>query len=325
MKTKISTYKTLFYLILILVLSITPLLIRIPYVTTILYFSLIYIILALSYNLVLGYTGLFSLAHAAFFAVGAYTSALLSVNLKMQFLPSIFMAGLSAMILAYAIILVALRTSYHSFGLVTLALSLILTLIYKNWVEITKGPMGIPGIPRPYIEFLSFSIEFSTDIQCYYLALVITVLSLLFLRRVTSSRVGRALVALRENLILAESIGINSKKYMIFAFVLGAFFAGVSGSLYAHFVRYINPEVFSTSLTVMSLTIAIIGGIGGFDGVLIAALLLYIVPEILRFAPEWREVLFGVVLLACIYFFPDGLEGIFKSLFKRKPKGDLNA
>lgn len=314
-----------FYLIFLFILSILTMIIRIPYIVTVLVFSLIYIILAMSYNLILGYTGLFSLAHAAFFAVGAYTSALLSVDLKVQFIPALLLAGISSMVAAYGIIKVALKTSYHSFGLVTLAFSSILALVYKNWVEITRGPMGIPGVPRPYLELLSLRIEFFTDLQCYYLILTITALSVWFLLKVFRSRIGRALIAIRENQVLAESVGINSKKYMTLAFVLGAFFAGIAGSLYVHYVRYINPESFSLSLTVTTITMVIIGGQGGFKGVLITAIALYMIPEFLRISPDWRDVLFGIVLLVCVRFFPEGIEGAFKPLFKRKSEMTENA
>jgi branched-chain amino acid transport system permease protein len=305
------------YFIFFSVLAVTPAIFRSPYVVTVLFFSLMYTILALSYNLVLGHTGLFSLAHAAFFAIGAYTSALLSVDWSMQFLPAILAAGLSSMVVAYAIIIVALKTTYHSFGLITLAFASIISLIYKNWVEITRGPMGIPGVPRPYFELFSLRIDFSTDIHCYYLMLVVAVLSLWLLHRVARSRVGRALAAIRENPILAESVGINSKKYMTLAFILGAFFAGISGSLYVHFVQYINPDSFAMSLTVTALAMTIIGGLGGFRGVLLTSFILYLVPELLRFSPEWREVFFGAFLLACVYLLPEGVEGLFKSVSKR--------
>jgi branched-chain amino acid transport system permease protein len=229
-------------------------------------------------------------------------------------------AGLSSLIVAYVIALVALRTTYHSFGLITLAFTSIISLIYKNWVEITRGPMGIPGVPQPYFELFFFRIDVSTYLQYYYLTLLIIVLSLLFLRKVIRSRIGRALVAIRENPVLAESVGINSKKYMVLAFVLGGFFAGLSGSLYVHFVRFINPDAFAMALTVTALTMTIIGGLGGFNGVVFTAFILFIVPEILRFSPEWRELLFGVFLLACVYLLPEGVEGYFKSILRSSRK-----
>lgn len=308
------------YVIFFLLLCVIPLILSSSYVIAVLIFSLIYTLLAVSYNLVLGYTGLFSLAHASFFAIGAYTSALLSVDLKVQFLPAMLAAGLSSLIVAYVIALVALRTTYHSFGLITLAFTSIISLIYKNWVEITRGPMGIPGVPQPYFELFFFRIDVSTYLQYYYLTLLIIVLSLLFLRKVIRSRIGRALVAIRENPVLAESVGINSKKYMVLAFVLGGFFAGLSGSLYVHFVRFINPDAFAMALTVTALTMTIIGGLGGFNGVVFTAFILFIVPEILRFSPEWRELLFGVFLLACVYLLPEGVEGYFKSILRSSRK-----
>lgn len=306
-----------YYLALFFIMSLIPVIINVPYITTVMAFSLIYIVLALSYNLVLGYAGLFSLAHAAFFAVGAYTSALLSVDFKVQFPLSILTAGVSSAIVAYAMVLIALRTEQHSFGLVTLAFSSILALIYKNAVEITRGPMGIPGIPRPFLALLSFKVYFFTDIQCYYLMLIITFLCIWFLRKLCGSRIGRALIALRENIVLAETVGINSKNYLILAFVTGAFFAGISGSLYAHYVRFINPDCFSMSLTTMALTITLIGGLGGFKGVLIAAFALFLIPEALRFSPEWRDIIFGVVLMIFVRYLSEGIEEGFKSLVKK--------
>lgn len=313
-----SNRKNLYLLILLVTAALLPVIFPSRYLITILIFSLIYALLAISYNLVLGHAGLFSLAHAAFFAVGAYSSALLSVNLNVQFIPSLITAGILTAILAYAIGSIATRTTYHSFGLVTLAFASIISLIFKNWIELTRGPMGIPGIPRPYLQLFNFKIEVTTDLHYYYLTLTIVTISLLFLHKLITSQIGRALRAIRENSVLAEAVGLSSKKYMILAFTISGFFAGISGILYVHFVQYINPDAFALSLTVTALAMTIIGGHGGFSGVLIASFMLFIIPELLRVSPEWREVLFGIFLLLCVYFMPEGLEGLLKQLTTKR-------
>jgi len=266
-----------------------------------------YCILAQSYNIVLGYVGLLSFAQAAFFGVGAYTSGLLAVKFGVPFVVGFFLAGIVAAVCAYFIAILALRTSYHHFAFITLAIALIIQIFVKNWVTLTGGPMGLPGIPHPELNILSIKIRVGSPLDYYYFMLLLVVVCLLIIHRLVNSRIGRAFRSVRENPMLAESFGINIDKYKIMAFVISAFFAGWMGSFYAHYILFISPEIFGLYMTITVLVIVLIGGRGTMEGVFFGSYILYIIPELLRMTPEFREILYGVVLFLFVVFLPGGI------------------
>lgn len=274
-----------------------------------------YAVLAMSYNLVLGNLGLFSLAQSAFFGIGAYVSALLSLHAGLSFLPAFLVSGIVASVFAYAIGWVALRTSYHAFAIITLAFALVMQYVVKNWVTVTGGPMGIPGIPSPVLLLPGlFTMTISSMQAYYYLILVLTVASFVFFYRLVNSRIGRAFLSVRENALLAGSFGINVAKYKLMAFMISAFFTGLVGSFYAYYISFISPEVFDFSITVTLLVMVVVGGRGNLEGVFVTSYALFIIPELLRITPAWREIIYGIVMFCFVLFMPEGLAKL-----KRKP------
>jgi len=298
------------YPIFFFVLLVLPLVTSSRYVFHLFIIGGMYCILAQSYNLVLGYVGLLSFAHAAFFGIGAYTSALLAIKLGVPYIVGFFLAGIAASICAYFIALLALRTSYHHFAFITLALALMIQLVFKNWVALTGGPMGVTGIPHPSLNILNrVQIEVGSPLGYYYFMLLLVVVCVLISYRLVNSRIGRAFLSVRENPMLAESFGINIDKFKVMAFVISAFFAGWMGSFYAHYILFISPDVFALSITVTALVMVLVGGRGTMEGVFFGSYILYIIPELLRIAPEWREILYGVFLFLFVVFMPEGIAG----------------
>ncbi|MBI1959889.1 MAG: branched-chain amino acid ABC transporter permease [Candidatus Rokubacteria bacterium] len=294
------------------VLLLVPAFVTTPYFIHILVLTGMYIVLALSYDLSVGQVGVLSLAHPAFFGTGAYTAAILAVDYSGAPLLALGLGAVLASVLAVAIGVPSFRLSEHSFAIGTLGFALIAELVARNWIGVTRGPMGIPGIPRPVI----LGVRVSTLVDFYYLMLVMLGLAVAFYRALTTSRVGRAFRAVREDEVLAASAGVSPQKYKMIAFVVGAAMAGVMGVFYAWWFTIVSPEQLTMYYTVNLLIIVFIGGRGSLRGVILGAVIFTAVPEFLRIAPQARLILYGFILLASVHYFPDGLEGLLRRLFR---------
>ena len=265
----------------------------------------IFTILALSLNLLLGYTGQLSLGHAAFFGIGAYTSALLTLRLEWSFWLGLPAAALTAGLAGWAIGRLALKVRGAYFVLVTISFAGVISLVSVNWMDLTNGPLGLPGVPAPSLA----SISFRTKSAYYYLVLLAVGAAYLVCHRLVSSRLGRAFLALRENEALAESVGVDPTRTLVVAAVVSAAMAGVAGSLYAHYTRFVSPEVFLFSYTVAMVIMVVAGGKGTLLGPVIGALLFTVLPEALReaMAWQWQMLAYGVLLIVLVYFLPRGI------------------
>ncbi len=282
-----------------------PVFIKDQYILRIINMSFIYIILSMSLNLITGVTGQFHLGHAAFYGVGAYTAALLSVKLHVSFVLAFIAGGVGAAFLGLLIGLPTIRLRDIYLTVTTLGFGEIVRLILLNWVSVTRGPMGIPGIPYP--EFFGISIR--SQIDFYYLIFIVLVISVIVLFRITYSRYGDILRAIRENELAAKTLGINSTFYKVTAFVVGAFFAGLAGSLFAYFSAYISPDSFTFAESINILAMVVIGGLGSMPGAILGALILALAPEGFRFLAEYRMVVVGLLMLGVILWRNSGLIG----------------
>ena len=276
-----------------------------PYHQHIVIMAGIFAILALSLNLLLGYTGQLSLGHAGFFGIGAYTAALLALDWGWPFWLTLPAAALTAGLAGLAIGGVALKVRGAYFVLVTISFAGVVSLVSINWMELTNGPLGLPGVPAPELPWLSFR----TKRAYYYLVLAATALAYLVCRRVVRSRLGRACLALRENEALAESVGIDPTRTLVAAAVLSAALAGVAGGLYAHYTRFVSPEVFLFSYTVTMVIMVVAGGKGTLAGPVVGAVLFTALPEALRevMAWQWQMLAYGLLLIALVFFLPRGI------------------
>jgi len=273
------------------------------YVLHVAVLSFIYLLPALGLNLVYGYAGLLSLATGAFFGIGAYASALLALRLGWPFWLAFPAAGVTCALLAVPMAVPALRLRSHSFVMVTLGFLVITESVAKNWVGLTRGDMGLIDIPRPRLGGLPLT----SVTQHYYLTLAAAVAAALAVRAVVRSPAGRALVALRDDETLAAAYGLDTWRFKLAAFVLGALLAGLGGSLYAHYTTVLDPLVFDVFHTLTLMTIVFGGGAGTLGGVLLGTVVFLFVPEALRVTPQWRMVVYGLLLVVFVFRLPGGL------------------
>jgi branched-chain amino acid transport system permease protein len=272
----------------------------------------IYIIIAISLNLIAGYTGILSIAHAAFYGVGAYVAALLAVNYETPFLLNLIAAMAVSGIVAALVAFPSLRIHDDYLVIATFGFQMILFSIFNNWVSLTRGPLGIPGIPQPDI----FGWHISSHIEFVLLTGVLAAMVYWLARRLVESPFGRVLKAIREDEIFAQSLGKNVTRYKILVFVIGGALSAIAGALYAHYVTFIDPTSFTILESIFMISIVIVGGAGSLLGSVVGAAVLIIIPEMLRFlgmpnaiAANMRQIFYGALLVIMMMFRPRGLVG----------------
>ncbi len=264
-----------------------------------------YTVLALSLNLVTGFAGQLSLGHVAFYGIGAYTAALLMLNFGVNFWLASIASAASAALFGFLLGLPTLRLKGDYLAIVTLGFAEIIRLVLVNWAELTRGPMGLPGIPSP--ELLGYT--FSSRISFYYLTLAFVFFTICFMRRLTNSGVGMAMQTVKVDEIAAESIGIYPIKYKLLAFVISAAFAGVAGSFYASYISFISPDTFVYNDSCTILAMVVLGGLGSIPGSIIGAGVLTVIPELLRDLSNYRMLIFGFLMVFMMIFRPTGFWG----------------
>jgi branched-chain amino acid transport system permease protein len=270
----------------------------------------IFAVLALSLNLLLGYTGQLSLGHAAFFGIGAYASALLTLKLEWSPWLGLLAAILLPALAGFVIGRLALKLRGAYFVLLTISFAGVVSLVSVNWMALTQGPLGLPGIPPVELALPGLgAVSLRSKGAYYYLVLGAVVLAYGVCRRLVHSRLGRALVALRENEPLAESVGVDGTHYLVLATIVSAGMAGAGGGLYAHYTRFVSPEVFLFTYTVTMVIMVVAGGKGTLAGPVVGAVIFTVVPEVLRaFASwQWQMLLYGILLIATLFFMPRGI------------------
>jgi branched-chain amino acid transport system permease protein len=270
------------------------------YIVHVLVYTALFATLALSYDLVVGHVGALSLAHPAFFGVGAYTAAILATRLGWPFLADVVAAVLVAGAVAAVAGVPLFRLTEHAFAVGTLGFAVVASIVATNWVEVTRGPLCITGIPKPVTTLPAW----------YWLALTALGAVVLLYRGLTTFRIGRALHAVRDNESLAASAAIDPLRYRMLAFTVGGALAGGVGAVYAHYLAVFCPEEMTVALTVNLLVIVFLGGVGTLRGVLVGAVLFTALPEVLRLAPTWRLVIYGCLLLVIVIRSPAGLDGL---------------
>lgn len=261
-------------------------------------------------NLVYGYAGLLSFAQVAFFGIGGYAAALLVTERGWPLWAGAAAGGLLAALAGLAIGYSSLRLSRHAFAIVSLSFALLCMIVARDWVTLTRGPMGIPGLPVPSIELpggLHWRLARPADFFYLLLGYALAAHALIYL--VVSSRLGRAMRAIRMNEALAQSQGIDPVRYRLLAVGLSALLAGGAGGLFVFYLTIVDPSVFDFYYTETMLIMVILGGPGSFWGVLAASALLTALPDLLRFTTDLRMVLYGVVLIAAMLLFPGGAGG----------------
>jgi len=275
--------------------------------------SMIFLLPALGLNLIVGYTGMLSLAQGAFFGIGAYASALMAMHYSTPFYINIVFAGLVAGLVALPLGVPALRLRTTSFVMCTLGFVVISQTLAKNWISLTRGDMGLSGVPKPDLGFGPMNA--ADTLGYYWLAIAVAGLATAAVSALVASPAGRNFIAIRDNETLAEAVGIATWRYKLIVFALSAAFAGVGGSLYAHYLTVVSPLSFSMYYSTTILIIVLGGGAGSIRGVVVGSLVFVALSEALRIAPELRMILYGLCLLALVFWFPKGLEPLLARLF----------
>ncbi len=272
------------------------------------------IILAVSLNMIIK-TGKLSIAHAAFMGIGGYTSALAVMRLGLPYLLALPLSGLMGACIAILVGRLLLKLQGVYFVLVTFALGEVIRLFFVNLVEPFGGPTGIINIPPPKITvFPGATFTILSKVSYYYLVLLVMLITLFLIQRIYQSSIGKAMDCTRETEHLAEFTGINTFQQKMFAFAAGGFFAGLAGSLFAHYYRYISPESFTFWESVNLIVINVVGGMGGITGPILGSIFLVPLPEFLRGFVEYQRVLYGLILILTLWFMPAGMLGVLNKI-----------
>lgn len=263
------------------------------YYLQILILVFINIVLAVSLNLVTGFTGQLSLGHAAFMGIGAYTSAILTLKAGLPFIAALLIGGIVAAIFGIIIGIPTLRLKGDYLAIATLGFGEIIRIVALN-LKITGGTVGLRGIKQE---------------TTLLVVLIVLVLTIFTIRRIINSRIGRSFISIREDEIAAEAMGIETTKYKVLAFALAAFYAGIAGGLFAHFYRYINPNSFGFMRSIEIVSMVVLGGMGKISGSIIGATVLTAAPEILRPIAAYRQLIYGALLVIMMIVRPEGILG----------------
>jgi branched-chain amino acid transport system permease protein len=281
------------------------------YITYVVVLAMLYAVLTGSYDILTGYTGPLTFCHGAFYGIGAYTSALLTLKAGLPFWVAFPLSGIMVFVFAAVIGYPGLRLRGHYFAVTTFFFAHFIYLVILNSVNLTNGPMGLGGI-KPPEGFLG--IDFSTLSASYYLIFIYGVIVITALMLFVRSGVGKLLVTIRENEELSEAIGVNTSFFKVLAFSIGAGVAGLTGSLFAHFFRLLHPTTFAWMTSEMVVIMSLVGGLGTLIGPIIGAGIVTLILELMRFAPELRFITWSVALIAVLIIEPKGLMGLVRRI-----------
>lgn len=296
-----NNYK-LSILIAIVIAILFPIVVKNNYILHLMILLGVYIILGVSLNVVTGLTGELDLGHAAFFGIGAYASSLFTIKIFGSFWLGMLVAALTSLLFGILLGIPSLRIRGDYLAIVTLGFSEIVRYVLLNWQSFTNGPMGIHGIQLPSI--LGFRLN--TKVMLYYLIFALAAITVITTSRLSRSRFGRALVAIRENEIAASAMGINTGYYKIWAFAVTAAFAGIAGSFFAHYMSFISPMNFTSNESILILCMVVLGGKGSLPGSILGVTALLLLPEVLRFVAQYRMLIYGIAIIFMMIFRSNG-------------------
>jgi branched-chain amino acid transport system permease protein len=276
------------------------------YLALVLCFICIYTIAVSGLDILFGYTGQVSFGHAGYYALGSYGSTLLSMRLGVPVLCSILLGALLAMIFGIILAFPASKLVKHFLSLLSIAFGNMIFMLISATTWLTNGFSGIINIPMVNL----FGYKISTNRKYFFFLLVITALVLLGKQRIIRSRVGRAFIAIRENVHAANGMGINVRRYKVMAFAISAFLTGLAGALYAHLVRFISPDTYTNTTSNLFMTMLLFGGIGTLFGPLVGSVILVIVTELMQGFAAYQMLIYAVFILLVLFFLPNGIIGI---------------
>ncbi len=279
--------------------------------------AIVYMLLAFSVDLVYGYAGQINLGQAGFYAIGAYTTALLMLRLKVSYWLTVPAAGAMAGFFGFLLGLPTLRLRGLYLGIATMGFSELVRLTLLCWVRLTRGPMGLPGIPAPAIG----GYVFKGILPYYYTILTFLLIAIACIRALAGSRVGKAWAAIREDDVAASAMGINIARYKVQAFVLGAAMAGIAGSFFAVYIAFVSPDAFRVMESFLIFAMPAVGGMATVGGPILGALIVYVLPEVTRAFAMYRMLWVGALLTIVMVVSPGGLVPAFRLLVAKVTHG----
>lgn len=287
-------------------LLLAPIFVTDVYILSLFNQMITYAILSLGLNLILGFTGLLSLGHAAFYGVGAYTTAILMTRYDFSFTAAFFASAFMALFMGFLISLPTLKVRGDYFCLITLAFGEIFRLVVTAWIEFTRGAMGIVGLPVPEV----FGIKIASETHFYYLGLGILFFTYLTIRSIANTRYGRAFIAIREDELAADTMGINTSFYKVMAFSIGCLYAGMAGSFLAVYQTAVTPSNFRLDESCLIIIMVIIGGMGrNLLAPLAGVVIMTVATEVFRSTAEYRMLIIGVMMILVLLLRPQGIFG----------------
>ncbi|MEW6671527.1 MAG: branched-chain amino acid ABC transporter permease [Thermodesulfobacteriota bacterium] len=293
------------------------------YQTNIMINALIYVVVGLGLNIVVGLAGLLDLGYVAFYAVGAYSYALLNYHFGIGFWAALPIGAGLGFLFGILLGFPVLRLRGDYLAIVTLGFGEIIRLILENWNEFSFGPSGIANIPRPGFFGIDFSLQQATT-YIYFLMIGLVIFTIFVVNRLQNSRIGRAWIALREDEIACQAMGIDKTKTKLTAFALGATWAGMGGVVFAAKTTFINPASFTIWESIIILCIVVLGGMGSIVGIVTGALTLILLPEYLRAFSQYRMLIFGIILVAMMVFRPGGIVSTVRRTYQFEALGSKN-
>jgi branched-chain amino acid transport system permease protein len=296
-------------IVLVVALALVPVALPGHFWTYIFTVTLIYAILALGQNVITGWCGMLTLGQAAFLGVGAYTSAILVMRLGVPWPLAFLASGIVSAAIGALLAIPCLRVRSDFLSLVTIAFNQIFFVIANNWMDVTRGPMGIPAVPHMNL----FGLDLRTPASQFWLILAVTVIIFLGVSRLTSGPIGRAWAMIRDDEVAAQALGVHVRYYKVLAFAVGCFICGLAGSLYTHYLRLVSPDMFNLDQSLLMMQMAILGGLASVPGSALGAFLMVLIPEALRSTEPWlitlRPGIAGAILVALMIWRPNGLLG----------------
>lgn len=303
-----ATIRRILWVVVVIAAVGLPAVVTVPYFLHLVTLALIWVIVSQGQNLIQGFTGYVSIAQAGFMGVGAYSSALMSVKLGWSVWITLPIAPLTTALLALLAGYPSLRVKGHYFAIVTLAYNMVIFIVLMTYSSLTGGEAGITGVPRPSAVPMGVGTwDLDSREGYYFLVLVAAAFSTILCALILHSRVGRVLMAIRQNESLIEASGVQSWRYKLFAFVTSASLAGFAGALYAHFIKFLNPDAFGVDHSLNAILAVILGGSGTIAGPVLGAFAVVFLPEYLRVADTYRLVMYGLILVVATIFMPRGL------------------
>ncbi len=307
----------IYLLLFALLMGAVPFFLQSNYPVMVLNIAALNILVVIGLNLLMGFAGQISLGHAAFFGLGAYLSAVFTVPLGLPILVALVLATAFTAAVAYILAIPTLKLEGHYLVMATLGFNVIIYILMVQMDSVTGGPSGFAGIPH----FALGPLVFDSDRKIYYLLWTVATVGIVLSLNLIHSRAGRAMAALSHNEIAARCAGIDTETYKIKIFVLSAAFASVAGSLYAHYLTFISPGTFSIFCSIQLVTMVLVGGIHSLWGSVFGAIFLTVLPEVLQEVKDYNVLVYGIILMAVLVFFPQGLFPGLLEAFKKRWEG----